>query len=72
MRLTSYSDQLRRNYNLSKFYLLVNLKDLLAYDEVLTNLLINKPGDYIPFVCLKTLTGCIKSNLCELVRARYS
>ncbi|CAL8080895.1 unnamed protein product [Calicophoron daubneyi] len=42
-----YRDALKKNYNLQKHYLLVNLKDLNNYDSSLTQELVTRPADYL-------------------------
>eukprot|EP00039_Didymoeca_costata_P020257 m.340641 g.340641 ORF g.340641 m.340641 type:complete len:719 (+) comp19435_c0_seq1:149-2305(+) len=44
----TYRDQLRRHYNLGKYYIEVDLDDLTAFSETLASLLHTKPTDFFP------------------------
>ena len=41
-------DTLKRNYNLKKYFIEINLEDLAAYDETLAEKINKEPTEYIP------------------------
>ncbi|XP_043190642.1 DNA replication licensing factor mcm5-like [Amphibalanus amphitrite] len=43
-----YRDNLKRNYNLQKYYLEVLLEDVASYDEALMDCLYKKPSEHLP------------------------
>lgn len=45
-----YRDQLRHHVALSQFYVDVDVDDLVAFDEELSNKLTKNPADYLPLV----------------------
>ena len=44
-------DQLKRQYNLGQFWLVVHVEDLSSYDEGLAESLSKQPAEYLPLVC---------------------
>ncbi|KAH8860948.1 DNA replication licensing factor mcm5 [Schistosoma japonicum] len=43
-----YRDQIKKNYGLKKYFVIVKLRDLNNYDSSLTQELINRPSEYLP------------------------
>ncbi|OXU29242.1 hypothetical protein TSAR_007478 [Trichomalopsis sarcophagae] len=43
-----YRDTLKRNYNLKKYWIEINLEDLVAYDESLAESISKHPTEYLP------------------------
>ncbi|VDP77968.1 unnamed protein product [Schistosoma mattheei] len=43
-----YRDQIKKNYGLKKYFIVVKLRDLNNYDSSLTQELIHRPSDYLP------------------------
>lgn len=50
IRVSYSSDQLKRHYNLSQYYLEVDLQDLTSYDEQLADKLTKSPAEFLPLV----------------------
>ncbi|XP_063539296.1 DNA replication licensing factor Mcm5 [Cydia strobilella] len=45
-----YRDALKRNYNLSKYWVEINIEDLSSFDEVLAEKLYKKPSEHLPIL----------------------
>ncbi|XP_026734655.1 DNA replication licensing factor Mcm5 [Trichoplusia ni] len=45
-----YRDALKRNYNLSNFWVEINIEDLSSFDEVLAEKLYKKPTEHLPIL----------------------
>lgn len=43
-----YRDTLKRNYNLQKYYLEVNIEDLGSFDETLAEKISKQPSEHLP------------------------
>lgn len=50
----SFSDQLKRHYNLGQFYLEVDLQDLTSFDEQLADKLSKSPAEFLPLVSIRS------------------
>lgn len=50
----SFSDQLKRHYNLGQFYLEVDLQDLTSFDEQLADKLTKSPAEFLPLVSIRS------------------
>lgn len=46
--MLNYRDTLKRNYNLKQFWIEINLEDLGAYDESLSEKIYKQPTEYLP------------------------
>lgn len=51
---SSFSDQLKRHYNLGQFYLEVDLQDLTSFDEQLADKLTKSPAEFLPLVSIRS------------------
>ncbi|XP_047994532.1 DNA replication licensing factor Mcm5 [Leguminivora glycinivorella] len=45
-----YRDALKRNYNLGKYWVEINIEDLSSFDEVLAEKLYKKPSEHLPIL----------------------
>lgn len=45
-----FRDALKRNYNLRRYHLQVNLEDVSCYDETLADKLYKNPNEYVAIV----------------------
>lgn len=45
-----YRDALKRNYNLSNYWVEINIEDLSSFDEVLAEKLYKKPTEHLPIL----------------------
>ena len=50
-----YRDQLKRQYNLGRFWLDVQLDDVSSFDEALAEKLSKLPAEYLPLVRLTVI-----------------
>lgn len=44
----NFRDALKRNYNLRRYYLDVNVEDVASYDEMLAEKLFKQPSEHLP------------------------
>ena len=55
----SLRDQLKRHYNLRKYWIEVDLQDLLTFDSQLADKLIKLPAEFLPLVSRHLRSLCV-------------